>query len=82
MAVGAGKFFNENFDAASNWNGDDGTNKAEHVYSDSDRGEDKKGGQFHAATLDFGRDEVGFNLEIDEDVDEEDDAGNGRIESK
>ena len=34
------KFFKNNFNAASNWNGDDGANESEHVHADNDCGED------------------------------------------
>ena len=53
LSVEVTDFFNEDFDAPSDGNRNDGADKPEHINADSDSRENKKGGEFEAAALDF-----------------------------
>lgn len=64
-------FFEEDFDTAGDWDGDNCADKTESVDADSNGGENSEGWELHAFTLDFWRDDVGFDLEVDDGVDEE-----------
>ncbi len=75
-------FFDEYFDASGDWDGDDSANEAKHVNANSDGAEYDESWKLEAFALDFWRDEVGFNLEINDGVDEEGDAGREDIEGK
>ena len=68
-------FFDEDADAAGDWDGYDGTDKAESVDADSDSRKDDEGGQIHAFALDLWRNNVRFNLKIDDGIDDKSDAG-------
>ena len=79
--VGA-EFFNENFDAAGDWDGNDSAGKAEGVNTNSYGRKNDEGWKFHAFALDFWRDNIRFDLEINDSVDKEGDAGPESIETK
>lgn len=71
------KFLKEDFDAASNRDGDNGADKAKDADADNDGDEDEGGGEVERVALDFGGDDIVFDLFVDDIKDEEDDSGCG-----
>ncbi len=75
-------FFDEDFDAAGDWNGDNCASEAESIDADSNGGKNNEGRELHTFTLDFRRDDIGFDLEINDGIDKEGDAGAEGVEAK
>lgn len=75
-------FCDEDFDATGDWNGDNCASEAESVDADSNGGKNNEGRELHAFTLDFWRDDIGFDLKINNGIDKEGDAGAESVEAK
>ena len=75
-------FFEQDFDATGDWDGDDCADNAEHVDADGDRSEDDESRELKAFALDFWRDDVRFDLEIDDCVDDEGETGAPDVEGE
>ena len=75
-------FFDEDADAASDWDGYNGADETKSVDADSDSRKDDEGGQIHAFALYLWRNYVGFNLKIDNGVDDKSDAGTKLAETE
>lgn len=70
-----GDFFENNFDAAGDWNGDNGADEAKGIDANDDSGEDDGGGEALGVALELGGNEIVFDLSVDDVEDEEDDGG-------
>jgi len=75
-------FFNENFDTAGDWNGNDSADDAKHVDANGDGREDGEGRELKTFALDLWRNDVSFDLEIDDSVDEEGETGTPNVEGE
>ena len=73
-----GEFFENNFDTAGNGDGNDSTNKAEHIHADNDGGENEGGREIEGVALELGGNEIVFYLDIKEIENNVNDGGDGR----
>ena len=81
-AEGFAVFFDQDFDAAGNRDGNDCAWNAKHVDANGDGGEDGEGRELKAFALNLWRDDVGFNLEINNRVDNESEASTPNVEGE
>ena len=75
-------FVDEDFDAAGDWYRDDCSDEPESIDADGDSGEDDECRKTHATTLNFWRNNIRFDLEINDGIYKEDGARPWSIEAE
>ncbi len=75
-------FLNQNFDTTGDRNGNNRAWNAEHVDTNGYGGEDGEGRELKAFALNLWRDDVGFDLEINNCVDNEGEASTPNVEGE
>ena len=75
-------FFYEDFNTAGDWIGNDSTDNTKHVDADCDGSEYGESRKLKTFALDLWRNNVSFDLKINDGVDEEGEAGAPNVESE
>lgn len=73
----SGDFFEKNFNAAGDRDGDNSAKQTESIDTDDDGGEDDGGRETLGLALEFGGDEIIFDLGVDDVENKESDGGDG-----
>ncbi len=81
-AEGFAVFFNQDFDTTGDRNGNNRAWNAKHIDTNSDGGENGEGRELKAFALNLRRNDVGFDLEINNRVDNEGETGAPNVEGE